>query len=376
MTKSSDLFSKLIKENGTPTLLLFPNAISKAYKKLERALPAVKLYYALKANSHPAIIDAVNQCDGYFDLCSDTEIDLVKASGIESSRCIHTHPIKTQKMIRKAYEYGIRTFVIDNAAELEKFSGLFGSVRLLIRLAVRNPESGSDLSKKFGIDHEADAARLIEMAWKAGVQSLGISFHCGSQSTQPEIFKIALSKALNVIDLVEQKGIKIAVLDIGGGFPVSYTNNSFSIENYCAVIRRELPAFFKRDIEVIAEPGRFIAANAMTLMTKVIGKAYRENQNWYYIDDGVYNSFSGKIYDHTNYPVTILNAYKNNKHLSTIAGPTCDSIDILKSNILLPQLKIGSVLIFEKMGAYTSESASCFNGFPKTKIVVVKNPEL
>lgn len=363
---------QLLDHCETPVLFLSQDVIRDSYDQLQMALENVKLYYALKSNAHPAIIEELKGTNCGFDVCSDKELDLVQEAGILPENCIHTHPIKTDRMIRKAWGFGIRTFVIDNTYELKKFNGRYDELKLLIRVSIRNAEAKSDLSKKFGVCRDEEVMELAMDSKLRGVKEIGLSFHCGSQAEDPLVFVRAIERCKNLVQKLELEGIRINCLDLGGGFPISYDEHTFDLQDYCCRFTEDLDFFSDKGIRLIAEPGRCISGESMCLVTRIIGKSIREDQIWYYIDDGVYNSFSGRIYDYSDYPLFIPSSPEGVSYSSVIAGPTCDSIDVVKPNIWLPSLEIGEALTFQKMGAYTSESASCFNGFEKTRIAVIE----
>ncbi len=369
---SNKEIKELVKLHKTPTLFLSREAISKAYTDLQSALPNVKLYYALKANSHPEILKILNKLGAGFDVCSNGEIDKIKRTKISTEHCIHTHPIKSEDTISYAYQNGIKTFVVDGFSELEKLILYKGDIRVLIRIAIENPAVKTDFSKKFGVTSTVAAINLIKEAVSLGFKNIGISFHCGSQSAEPEIFCTALLKSKKIISALKRYQINISILDIGGGFPHHDLDSKYTITDYCKTFTPLLQEIGDLRIEIIAEPGRFIASNAMKLITEVVNKSERNGKTWYYINESVYNSFSGQIFDYMHYPFSCLDYEEQNaENLSVIAGETCDSIDVIRTNVLLPNLPIGALFLFHKMGAYTSESASNFNGFEKTKIVVI-----
>lgn len=361
----------LVNLHGTPSLFLSIQEIEEAYQKLCHALPGVQIYYAVKSNNHNAIIEKLNKLGCNFDVCSKKEIDTINALNISADRCIHTHPVKTEETISYAYNKGLRTFVVDNIDELNKMKNYFGKIRILFRLAIRNNNSLADLSKKFGCYTRVELIKLIELANDYGFNDLGICFHSGSQGRNPLIFKKALKSCNLIIKKLESRNIRISTVDIGGGFPIAYSNQSIDIKAYCSKFYCYIKKLLDDGITVIAEPGRFISGNAMVLATKVIGKAKRKNKMWYYIDDSIYNSLSGQIFDHAKYPFYPHKKKNGKKHLSVISGYSCDSFDIINENIKIRLLDNQEVLIYEKMGAYTSVSASEFNGFPKTKIIVI-----
>lgn len=339
------------------------------YRELARALPGVVLHYALKPLPNPRAVEALIEEGSCFDLASRGEIDLVRSLNIDPRQCIHTHPIKKDLDIRYALEYGCRTFVADNAEEAKKFIPYRDRVRLLIRVSFPNPETQVDLSRKFGVIPE-NCLDLIKAARELGLDICGVSFHVGSQVPNANRHAQAIRECAKILREAREAGVGLTVLDIGGGFPVDYEHaKPTDMYKFCAPIRAalgEIPA----DVRVIAEPGRFISAPAMINICSVVGKAYRFGKPWYYLDDGVYCSYSGQIFDHVVYPKFA--PYADGPAAeSVLAGPTCDSIDIIAENIPLPDLDIGDVIVGKMMGAYTISTATEFNFIGKTDILVI-----
>ncbi|WP_422359216.1 type III PLP-dependent enzyme [Reichenbachiella sp.] len=361
----------LIDSHPTPTLFLSKEVIKSSYLNLKKALPNVSLYYAVKANSHPSIIETLVELGSNFDVCSNAEIDIVSRLKKPSTQWIHTHPIKVQESISYAYKNGIRTFVVDNLSELNKLTELKSEIRILVRMAVENTNAKIDFSKKFGVIGETEAINLIRQAHDLGFNNLGLSFHCGSQAIEPEGFNLALAATKNIIAVLKISGIQLSTLDIGGGFPNHPSLPDFDIFKYCDQFKSDLEEIHTQGLELIAEPGRFIVANSMILATKVIGKSRRKKKPWYFVDESVYNSFSGQVYDQMQYPLWLEELKVGEVLPSVVAGQTCDSLDIILKEVDLPDLEIGTVLLFKNMGAYTSASACNFNGFPRTQIVAV-----
>ena len=358
---------KLVSQHGTPTLFLSKNRIQEGYRALRYALPGVEHFYAVKSNADPQIIKwlAAEGCS--FDVCTNGEIDILKECGIGPGICLHTHPIKRENDIRYALDFGIKLFVADNEFELEKLVPFKDQAQVLIRMSIQNPGCLDNLSQKFGVT-PAHTFALIAKAHKMGLTVKGISFHAGSQNENQLKYIEALEYCRDICRKAALSGIALEIIDIGGGFPINYLTNVSPIQQFCQPINEYLERYFS-NYRIIAEPGRFISGPSMVLATKVMGKSKRSGVWWYYLDEGVYGSFSGKMYDHADYP--LFTSRTGPKHNSVLAGPTCDSIDVLYENIALPELQIGDVLLFESMGSYTTASASNFNGFPKAKIVCV-----
>ncbi len=358
---------RLIAEHGTPALFLSGNRIRESYRALNAALPGVDLYYALKSNPLPQIVSILKEEGSFFDVCTKGEIDVMNTCDIDPSRTIHTHPIKKDHEIRYALDYGIRIFVVDNECELQKMLPYKDRVHLLVRMSIQNPGSMVNLSYKFGVSPEKTTA-LIEKAQSMGLSVKGISFHAGSQNENNLKYIEALEYCRDICRYVALSGNPLEIIDIGGGFPISYLHSVEPLSRFCQPINEYLERYFA-GYRIIAEPGRVISGPCATLIARVVGKSLRDDVWWYYIDDGVYNSFSGKIFDHTTYPFSV--SREGPRYASVIAGPTCDSIDVIYEGITLPDLEVGDMLMFDAMGAYTNVSATTFNGYPKAKIVFV-----
>ena len=354
---------------GSPLLVLDCEQVRRQHQALKSALPGVDLHYALKPLPHAAVVACLRDEGAYFDLATTGEVELVKAQGVAPERCIHTHPIKRDSDIRDALRFGVTTFVADNPDEIRKFARYRKRAELLLRVSFRSPNAVVDLSRKFGCEPGA-ALGLIEQARSLGVRVRGLSFHVGSQATDPAKYVEAIHACTDLMGQALLAGLpSLDVLDIGGGFPVAYTTDVPAIDDFCRPIREAL-ARLPQHVRVIAEPGRFIAAPAAIAVSSVMGKAKREGRWWYYLDDGLYGSYSGQLFDHARYPVSVL---KQGGELfeSVLAGPTCDSIDVIDDAILLPELDVGDLVIGRMMGAYTWASATDFNFFKRAKVVVM-----
>jgi ornithine decarboxylase len=360
---------RLVAEFGSPLLIIDCARVRTQYRKLRRALPGVDLHYALKPLPHAAVVNAVTAEGGWLDLATTGEVRLVEQLGIDAARCIHTHPIKRDCDIRNALEFGVRTFVADNPDEVRKFKPYAGRAELLLRVSFRSPGAVCDLSRKFGCDPE-HALELARLAATLGVQVRGFSFHVGSQAADAMKHVEAIEACVRLTAAARREKLgAFDTLDIGGGFPIEYLQRAPDIGRFCAPIRQALARLPKR-VRVIAEPGRYIAGPAAIGVASVMGRAQREGHWWYYLDDGLYGCYSGQLYDHARYPVEALRREGELKP-SVLAGPTCDSIDVIAENLMLPELKAGDLIVGRAMGAYTWASASDFNFFPRATVVAV-----
>ncbi|MEO8315573.1 MAG: type III PLP-dependent enzyme [Pseudomonadota bacterium] len=360
---------QLVATFGSPLLIVDCERVRMQFRRLQKALPGVDLHYALKPLPHPAVVRTVAAMGGSLDLATTGEVQLISRLGLDPTRCIHTHPIKRDKDIRNALHAGVRVFVADNPDEVQKFRRHRAAAELLLRVSFRSPGAVSDLSRKFGCDPEA-ALELARKAARLGIQVRGFSFHVGSQA--PDSLKHVEAIEACVALLRQARAEKLGrfdILDIGGGFPIDYIKRVPDIGRFCAPIRKALAAVPKR-VRVIAEPGRYIAGPSAIGVASVMGRAERGGLWWYYLDDGLYSSYSGQLFDHGKYPIESLRQGGDLKP-SVLAGPTCDSIDVIAENIMLPKLKTGDLLVGKAMGAYTWASASEFNFFPRATVVSV-----
>jgi ornithine decarboxylase len=229
------------------------------------------------------------------------------------------------------------------------------------------------LSRKFGCEPQA-ATDLLRLAAELRIKIDGFSFHVGSQAAGPAMFVEAIACCRELMPAAAQTGHAPGILDIGGGFPVEYLQPCMPIEEFCAPIRAALKAL-PPTMRVIAEPGRYIAAPAAIAVASVMGRALRGDRWWYYLDDGLYGSFSGQVYDHARYPMEAL-VPAGKTYPSVLAGPTCDSIDVINEHLELPKLDAGDLIVSRAMGAYTLASASEFNFFPRATILALDRGRL
>jgi ornithine decarboxylase len=365
---AAESIEHLVMRYGSPLFVIDAERLRRQYRRLAGALPGVDLHYALKSLPHSSVINTLAAEGAFFDLATTGEVELVRRLKVVPERCIHTHPIKRESDIRTALAYGVRRFVIDNPDELRKFVKYRNRCALLIRIAFSSPEAKCDLSRKFGCEPQA-APDLLRLAADLRIDIDGFSFHVGSQAAGPAMFVEAIARCAEMMAHAAQMGLAPGILDIGGGFPVDYLKPSVPIEEFCEPIRRalrQLPAA----VRVIAEPGRYIAAPAAISVTSVMGRALRDGRWWYYLDDGLYGSYSGQVFDHAKYPVEAL-VHSGDRHPSVLAGPTCDSIDVIDENLELPKLEMGDLIVGRMMGAYTWASASEFNFFPKATVLAL-----
>ena len=370
---TAEALRRLVARYGSPLLVIDAERLRAQYRRLAAALPGVDLHFALKPLPHAAVVEVLQKEGAFFDLASNGEVDLVRRCGIAPGRCIHTHPIKRAGDIRTALAFGVSTFVVDNADEVRKFAAFRTQARLLIRVAFAGTEAVCDLSRKFGCAPDA-VEELLLLAAGLGISVSGLSFHAGSQASGPDMHVEAIGVCAGLLRAAAARGQALCTLDIGGGFPVEYRQPAPAIEEFCAPIRTALRGL-PPAVRVIAEPGRFIAAPAAVAVASVMGRAQRGGRWWYYLDDGVYGSYSGQLFDHASYRIDALAAGAD-RYPSVLAGPTCDGIDVIDEDMQLPKLEIGELIVGRSMGAYTWASASEFNFFPKATVLALDRGRL
>ncbi|HEY0373302.1 MAG TPA: type III PLP-dependent enzyme [Amnibacterium sp.] len=349
---------------GGPVLLLDTQVVRDRYTALGAALPGVRLHYAVKALDHVDVLTAIADADGRFDVAGEAELHQVVALGVPGDRILFSNPIATTAERLAAVHAGVRLFVVDNHVELLKLRDLPADCAALVRLAVHNPDAHIDLSTKFGADRRT-AERLVATAVAQGVTVAGFAFHVGSQTTTAEPFRRAITDTLALMDVLEARhGIRFRILDIGGGFPASYCEPEISALEIARAVAPLLAPLAGR-LTVLAEPGRAIVADAMTAVSRVVGVADRPDGRWYYLDDGLYGSFSNVLTEDVH-PVLLAGSELDrpiaDPEWVTLAGPTCDSADVIARRYPMPPLKVGDLVLAPTMGAYTTVTASRFNG--------------
>jgi len=362
----------LVGQFGTPLLVASRAALLRNYEALRSSLPGVEFFYAAKANPAEAILRPLCEAGSSVDVCSYGEMLAALKAGFTPEMMIHTHPCKTEQNLMSCYAEGLRWFTFDNENEIPKLVRHAADANLLVRLAVSSSSSLINLSAKFGA-FEHDAVPLMKSAQDAGLAVRGMSFHVGSQCRAPEDFHTALLQARRIWNRAADAGIDLEVLDIGGGLPAPYRDSVLSLDVYCRSLAQSLDETFgDLAIRILAEPGRGLVADTMTLITRVIGKSMRGGTPWYIIDDGLYGSFSGQMFDHVEYPLVVRGADDRAIAPCVVAGPTCDSSDVVAHDQMLPDLDIGELLLVPTMGAYTCASASNFNGLEMARIIGIE----
>jgi len=368
---------QLAKTHGTPLVVVDHKALRENYAQFRKYLPRVQVYYAVKANPDPEIVKTLYDVGASFDVASVAEFSTAhkyiehlsekERQDFIWDRIIYANPIKAIETLELLEPYK-PLVTYDNYEEVMKIARHAPHAGLVLRLRVPNTGSMVELSSKFGA-LPGEAVDLIAFAHNNKLEVEGLSFHVGSQCTNPENYSQALHLAAGIFDEAKSRGFNLKLLDIGGGFPAHYDATVPRFTRLARVINTELNRLFPEPIEILAEPGRFLVASSATAVARIIGKAVRGGKLSYYLDDGVYQTFSGVIFDHCQYPLKSFK--KGPTQICSAFGPTCDALDTISMTDELPDLEIGELVYAENIGAYSAASSTYFNGFPPARVVHV-----
>ena len=366
---------QLARLHSTPFVVIDHTVLRQNYTHFRKHLPRVQVYYAVKANSDPAIVQTFYDAGASFDVASLAEFLIVheKIKHLPAQqrqdfiwdRIIYANPIKAIDTLKQLDQYK-PLVTYDNHEEVLKIARYAPHSGLVLRLCVPNTGSMVELSSKFGA-LPGEAVDLIGFAHNNQLEVEGLSFHVGSQCTNVQNYIQALHLAAGIFAEARTRGFELKLLDIGGGFPAHYDDTVPAFTSLATTINTELDRLFPESIEILAEPGRFLVASAATAVAQIIGKAVRGGKLCYYIDDGVYHTYSGVIFDHCQYHLKSFKAGPT--QLCSVFGPTCDALDTISLAEQLPDLDLGELVYSENMGAYCAASSTYFNGFSPARIV-------
>jgi len=367
------------KDKATPFLVINLKKISDKYDVLSDLLPYAKIYYAVKANSHKSIIKLLSEKGSCFDVASIYELDLLLGLGISSDRISFGNTIKKSSDIKYAYNKGIRLFVTDSFDDVAKLAENAPGARVVFRILFECEGADWPLSKKFGAHPDLLFSLILE-ANKKGLIPYGLSFHVGSQQRDVGQWDRAISQCKYLFDAVKAEGIQLKLINLGGGFPAHYLKSTHKIEVYTNEIDRRLHEDFGNALpEIMIEPGRSLVADAGVIVTEVVmvsKKSFLDQHDWLYLDCGIYNGLFEAMNELIKYPVFLeLADCQTNIKEFIIAGPTCDSMDILYINnkySLSAEIKDKDRIYILSTGAYADICSSVgFNGFPPLKAYIL-----
>ncbi len=343
----------------TPALVIDTAVIRETYSEFRKQFSEGSIYYALKANPHSGIVKLLSQLGCDFEISSRGELDQLTTMGIRSERIISGNPTKEAAFVEQAHAYGVKLFAIDSSSEIDKLHKYAPGSSVCVRLTVPNEGSEWPLSNKFGVEVDV-AVELLQQASQKGLVPEGITFHVGSQCMQVRTWAKAIEKARLVWDGAEAEGVKLSLLNIGGGFPIQYLKPTPSVAEIASMIKKSLVSVFPKGVRVSLAPGRALVGEAGTLAATVIATADRGDKRWLYLDVGVFNGLMEAV-GGIRYPMSTDETGAAVPWV--LAGPTCDSFDVVSDAVELPELTAGDRVYIRSAGAYTTSYASQFDGF-------------
>ena len=352
-----------------PFLIVDTAIVRGKVRRFRAAMPRVRPHYAVKANPDRRVLKVLAQEGTGFEIASTAELDLLLGLGVPAAEVFYSNPVKSRDSIAYAAAKGVEWFVVDSVDELRRVHEIKPDAKQYLRIATPNIGSDWPLSGKFGAG-AADAREIIALAARLGVDLAGVTFHVGSQCRNPENWRVALERSRALFDVMLKAGLKPRLLDIGGGYPVRHVKPIPSIETIGEVVNEGLKAFAD-DVQVIAEPGRYLVSDAGYFVCRVLGTATRAGKRWMHWDAGL---FGGVIESSEGLKYRIRTDRAGPDIAWTVAGPTCDSVDIVMREEPLPSdLQEGDFVYIKNAGAYTTAYASQFNGFPLPEVRVFES---
>jgi ornithine decarboxylase len=351
----------------SPYLLIDKDILSDKVSLIGKKIRNAKVFYAVKANPDTEVVRFLDGMGMDFEIASEGELGILSSLGIKGDRLISSNPVKSLRFLKEAVSYGVDRFAFDSEAEVDKLSVYAPGCSVYIRLSVPNEGSEWPLSKKYGVEVE-DAVRLLEYSGQKGLVPVGITFHVGSQCLNIYSWDTALDKSKQLWEAARDRGIELRVLNIGGGYPIRYTKDVMGIEDIEEKINSSIGNRFPEDIDVHIEPGRSVVGDSGIFVSNVIGKAVRGDENWLYLDVGVFNGLMESL-GGIKYSYIVDNRGEMKKW--TVAGPSCDSFDVMEHEVELPEPLVGDTVLILSSGAYTVSYASEFNGFSVPKTILL-----
>ncbi|GJL72067.1 MAG: ornithine decarboxylase [Nitrosomonas sp.] len=350
-----------------PFLLIDSSIIRHKTRRFKAAMPRVRPHYAAKANPDPRVLKTLIEEKSGFEIASTVELDLLLNLGVPASEIYYSNPIKSSAYIKYAAAKGVEWYAIDSIEELRKIINIAPNAKMYLRIDTPNIGSDWPLAGKFGT-HLADIREIIHEAARLKADLAGVTFHVGSQCRNPQNWRVGIERAKKVFENMRHEGLHPRLLNIGGGFPVRHTKPIPSIEVIAKVVNAEI-ADLPDEIRIMAEPGRYLVSDSACFVCQVVGTATRNDKRWMYWDAGM---FGGMIEITEGLHYEILTDRSGNNVPWSIAGPTCDSVDILMQDEMLPQnIQEGDFIYILNAGAYTTAYASNFNGFPLPDVMVI-----
>jgi len=367
------------KDKETPCLIIDLDVIKSNFEALRSQLPFAKIYYAVKANPNDEVVALLRDLGSYFDVATRYELDQLLRLGVSPDRMSFGNTIKKEKDIAYFYEKGIRLFVTDSLSDVDKLSRAAPGSKVFFRLLTEGLGADWPLSKKFG-SHPDLARQLIKTAVRFGLVPYGISFHPGSQQRDIGQWSTSLTQVSQLWRWAKEEAhVDLKMINMGGGFPANYVEPTDTLPQYAEDIKRFLDNAFKGawPEEIIIEPGRSMAGDAGVIAAEIVNiakKSVHDRYPWVFLDIGKFGGLIETLDEAIKYPIYFEGSGKPQEII--IAGPTCDSMDILyeKWTYTMPEsTRIGERVYIFTTGAYTqSYSSVYFNGFPPLDAYILK----
>lgn len=351
-----------------PCLAMSPQIIMERARRCGAGLRNVKVYYAVKANDDQEVVRVISKAGLGFEVGSISELNEVIHLGVPPEKIISSNPIKAPEFIAYAVSHGVKMFAFDSRVEVDKLVKLAPDCEAVIRLSVPNEGSEWPLSGKFGVEF-GPAVELLAYAKVRGLNVVGIGFHVGSQCTNLQAWDTAIGLAAKLCDEARTMGLNINVLNLGGGYPAQYLKPIPTVDEIEDRIARALSRWFPSGIDIILEPGRYLVGDAGIFVSRVIGKAQRQDGLWVIIDVGVFNGLAEAL-GGIRYEFVPLR--EGRKIRCIVAGPSCDGFDVIDREVIMAEPEVGDIVLILTAGAYTTVYAGRFNGFPLPMVKVIQ----
>nr|WP_231282475.1 MULTISPECIES: type III PLP-dependent enzyme [Petrotoga] len=372
----TQLIREAAKNLETPFLVLDTNYVKENYYKLKNSINDVEIFYAVKANSHPSILETLRDLGASFDVASRGEIEKLMRLGISTDKMSFGNTIKKEKDIKFAWDNGVEYFAVDAEMEVEKIARNAPGAKVYGRLSMSSNDSDWPLSGKFGTDVD-HLIEILKYAKRKGLIPYGVSFHVGSQSYNKYKWKEAILNASEVFEKLHKQKIDLKMLNLGGGIPVKHTKPVPEVEEIGEVINESIKEYlgWVDGLRVLSEPGRSMVGNAGIIASRVLLRGRKGTQNWVFLDTGVFHGLMETI-ENFRYEVLVEGKEYSETTTMTLAGPTCDSVDTIYDEIELPiDIDYNDIVYFINTGAYTNEYATSFNGIEPLKVYTVEDLE-
>ena len=359
------------REYERPFVILDTAIVREKARRFRAAMPRVRPHYAIKANPDPRVIEALRQEGVGCEIASSAELDLLLRLGVPAAELCYSNPMKSRQAIAHASAKGVEWFVIDSVDELRRIHEIKADARTYLRISTPNIGADWPLAGKFGAG-AVETREIVATAAKLGADLAAVTFHVGSQCRNPENWRVGIERARGVFDAMLKAGLRPRLLDIGGGFPVRHVKPIPSIEVIGEVVNDALQAF-SEEVQVIAEPGRYLVSDAGYFVCRVVGTAMRGGKRWMHWDAGLF----GGVLETTGGLKYKIRSDRSGPDVPWhVAGPTCDSVDVVLRDEPLPSdLREGDFIYIRNGAAYTNAYACEFNGFPVPEVRILESAQ-